>query len=220
MARCSLRALEVSAQSVTRYIDLLADLLLVRRLPPLRANIGKRLVKSPKVYVRDSGLVQALLGTISLEQLAGHPVVGESREGYVIETLASVLPPRATSYFYRTSTGAEIDLVIEHDDGARWAIDEIKRSLSARVERGFHLACADPKPSHAFVVHAGDDRYPISQTPEASSVRELAADLRARSRAFSPGDESAAVDVRRYAARPPSAAMILDSDSILVRCAC
>ena len=174
------RALEVSAQSVTRYIDLLADLLLLRRLPPFRANVGKRLVKSPKVYVRDSGLVHALLGITSLEQLAGHPVVGESWEGHVIETLVSVLPPRATPYFYRTSAGAEIDLVIEHDEGTCWAI-EIKRSLSARVGRGFHLACADLKPARAFVVHAGDDRYPMSQTLEAVSVRELAADLRARS---------------------------------------
>ena len=173
------RALEVSAQSVTRYIDLLADLLLLRRLPPFRANVGKRLVKSPKVYVRDSGLVHALLGITSLEHLAGHPVVGESWEGHVIETLVSVLPPRATPYFYRTSAGAEIDLVIEHDDGTRWAI-EIKRSLSAKVGRGFHLACADLKPARAFVVHAGDDRYPMSETLEAVSVRELAAELRAR----------------------------------------
>ena len=174
------RALEVSAQSVTRYIDLLADLLLLRRLPPFRANVGKRLVKSPKVYVRDSGLVHALLGITSLEQLAGHPVVGESWEGHVIETLVSVLPPRATPFFYRTSAGAEIDLVIEHNDGTCWAI-EIKRSLSARVSRGFHLACADLKPARAFVVHAGDDRYPMSETLEAVSVRGLAAELRTRS---------------------------------------
>ena len=173
------RALEVSAQSVTRYIDLLADLLLLRRLPPFRANVGKRLVKSPKVYVRDSGLVHALLGIMSLEQLAGHPVVGESWEGHVIETLVSVLPPRATPFFYRTSAGAEIDLVIEHNDGTCWAI-EIKRSLSARVGRGFHLARADLKPARAFVVHAGDDRYPMSETLEAVSVRGLAAELRAR----------------------------------------
>ena len=173
------RALEVSVQSVTRYIDLLTDLLLLRRLPPFRANVGKRLVKSPKVYVRDSGLVHALLGIASLEQLAGHPVVGESWEGQVIETLVSVLPPRATPYFYRTSAGAEIDLVIEHGDGTRWAI-EIKRSLSARVSRGFHLACADLKPARAFVVHAGDDRYPMSETLDAVSVRGLAAELRAR----------------------------------------
>ena len=91
-----------------------------------------------------------------------------------------MLPPRATPYFYRTSAGAEIDLVIEHNDGTRWAI-EIKRSLSARVSRGFHLACADLKPARAFVVHAGDDRYPMSETLEAVSVRELATDLRARS---------------------------------------
>ena len=171
------RALEVSAQSVTRYIDLLADLLLLRRLPPFRANVGKRLVKSPKVYVRDSGLVHALLGITSLEQLAGHPVVGESWEGHVIETLVSALPPRATPFFYRTSAGAEIDLVIEHHDGTRWAI-EIKRSLSARVSRGFHVACADLKPARAFVVHAGDDRYPMSNALEAISVRGLAAELR------------------------------------------
>ena len=173
------RALEVSAQSVTRYFDLLADLLLLRRLPPFRANVGKRLVKSPKVYVRDSGLVHALLGIASLEQLAGHPVIGESWEGHVIETLVSVLPPRATPFFYRTSAGAEIDLLIEHNDGTCWAV-EIKRSLSARVGRGFHLACADLKPARAFVVHAGDDRYPMSETLEAISVRDLATDLRAR----------------------------------------
>ena len=173
------RALEVSAQSVTRYIDLLADLLLLRRLPPFRANVGKRLVKSPKIYVRDSGLVHALLGITSLEQLAGHPVVGESWEGHVVETLVSVLPPRATPFFFRTSAGAEIDLLIEHNDGTLWAI-EIKRSLSARVGLGFHIACADLKPARAFVVHAGDDHYPMSATLEAVSVRELAAELQAR----------------------------------------
>ncbi len=173
------RALELSAQSVTRYIDLLCDLLLVRRLPPLLANVGKRLVKAPKVYVRDSGVVHALLGIGSLEQLAGHPVVGESWEGYVVETLLSVLPPLAQPCFYRTSAGAEIDLVIDHADGERWAI-EIKRSLSAKVRRGFHLACEDIKPTRAFVVHAGDDRYPLAQGVEGIGVRELAQALRER----------------------------------------
>ena len=173
------RGLELSAQSVTRYIDLLCDLLLVRRLPPLLANVGKRLVKAPKVYVRDSGLVHALLGIASLEQLAGHPVVGESWEGYVVETLLSVLPPLAQPHFYRTSAGAEIDLVIDHADGQRWAI-EIKRSLSAKVRRGFHLACEDIQPTRAFVVHAGDDRYPVAQGVEGVGARELAQVLRER----------------------------------------
>ena len=171
------RALDVSAQSVTRYVDLLSDLLLVRRLPPFQIDVGKRLVKAPKVYVRDSGLVHALLGITSLEQLAGHPVVGASWEGYVMETLLSALPPLARPYFYRTSAGAEIDLVIEHNDGARWAI-KIKRSLSAKIGRGFRLACADVKPARAIIVHAGDDRYPVSESAEGIGVRELAAELR------------------------------------------
>ncbi|MGA7982734.1 MAG: ATP-binding protein [Chromatiaceae bacterium] len=171
------RSLEVSTQSVTRYIDLLVDLLLVRRLPPFHANIGKRLVKSPKVFVRDSGLVHALLGIETLEQLAGHPVVGLSWEGHVLETLLSVLPWRSSAFFYRTAAGAEIDLVLEHKDGSIWAI-EIKRALSGRVERGFHQACNDIKPARAFVVHAADDRYPLSEKIEAISVRALADGLR------------------------------------------
>ena len=170
------RSLEVSAQSVTRYVDLLSDLLLLRRLPPFQTNIGKRLIKAPKVYVRDSGLVHALLGIASLEQLAGHPVVGMSWEGYVIETLLSVLLPQARSYFYRTSAGAEIDLVIEHNDGARWAI-EVKRSLSAKIGRGFHFACADVEPTRSIIVHAGEDRYPVSENVEGIGVRELAEEL-------------------------------------------
>ena len=171
------RALEVSAQSVTRYVDLLVDLLLVRRLPPLVANVGKRLVKSPKVYIRDSGLVHALLGVSTLTNLAGHPVVGRSWEGFVIETLLAVLPWRASAFFYRTSAGAEIDLVIQHGDGERWAI-EIKRSLSARTTRGFHTACADIGASRAFVVHAGEDRFPVSEGVEGISVRALTEELR------------------------------------------
>lgn len=170
------RSLEISTQSVTRYIDLLCDLLMVRRLPPYHANVGKRLVKSPKVYVRDSGLVHALLGLESLQQLAGHPVVGMSWEGFALENLLSALPWRSSIFFYRTSNGAEIDLVIEHGDGSLWAI-EIKRGLSAKVERGFHQACADLKPVKAFVVYAGADRYPISDSLEGISLHDMAHEL-------------------------------------------
>jgi predicted AAA+ superfamily ATPase len=122
------RSLAISAQSVTRYIDLLVDLLLVRRLQPYHVNVGKRLVKSPKVFVRDSGLVHALLGIGTLEDLAGHPVAGMSWEGFVAETLLSVLPWRAEAFFYRTATGAEIDLLVRRSSGALWAI-EVKRGL-------------------------------------------------------------------------------------------
>ena len=171
------RALEVSGQSVTRYIDLLSDLLLLRRLTPWAANAGKRLVKSPKLYVRDSGLVHALLGLGSFEALNGHPVVGASWEGFAIETLLSALPWRAQPYFYRTAAGAEIDLVLERGDGTLWVF-EIKRSRSAKVTRGFHEARADLTPERAFVVHAGTDRYPIAEGVEAIGLRQAAAMLR------------------------------------------
>ena len=173
------RALEVSTQSIGRYVDLLVDLLLLRRLPPLRANVGKRLVKSPKVYIRDSGLVHALLGISSATALAGHPVVGRSWEGFVIETLLAVLPWPASASFYRTSAGAEIDLLLQFPQGELWAI-EIKRSLAAKVAKGFHVALADLAPARAFVVHAGEERFPITRTVEGIGVRELAAMVYAR----------------------------------------
>lgn len=166
------KSLEVSAQSITRYIDLLCDLLLVRRLQPFHTNIGKRLVKSPKVYVRDSGLLHALLNIENHEQLAGHPVVGMSWEGFVLENIMAALPWRSIPFFYRTSAGAEIDLVIEHADGTWWAI-EIKRGLSAKAEKGFHIACEDLKPARSFIVHAGDDTYPISKNIEAIGLYQL-----------------------------------------------
>ena len=166
------RSLEVSVQSVTRYVDLLSDLLLVRRLKPYNANVGKRLVKSPKVYIRDSGLLHALLGISTLPMLAGHPIVGMSWEGYVVETLLSVLPWRSSSFFYRTAAGAEIDLVIEHGDGQLWVI-EIKRSLSAKLSKGFLQACEDLKASRRFIVYAGKDRYPVTHDVEAISIQEL-----------------------------------------------
>jgi predicted AAA+ superfamily ATPase len=170
------RALDSNTRTVGRYIDLLVDLLLVRRLLPYHANVGKRLVKSPKLYVRDSGLVHALLGIHTSDQLPGHPVVGLSWEAFVIETLLAVLPWRAQAFFFRTQAGAEIDLLLEFGDGSLWAI-EIKRSLSGRVERGFHVAREDLKPARSFVVYAGDDRFPIGQGIEAISLRDLCGDL-------------------------------------------
>lgn len=167
------KALEVSVQSVNRYIDLLSDLLLIRRLPSYRANLGKRLVKSPKVYIKDSGLAHALLGLQTFEQLAGHPIVGFSWEGFVLEMLLSVLPYPASAFFYRTAAGAEIDLVIDRGNGNLWAI-EIKRSLSGHVDKGFHQACLDLNPERAFVVYAGQDSYPVSDKIQAISVYEMA----------------------------------------------
>ena len=173
------RSLGVSTQSVTRYIDLLVDLLLIRRLPSYHINIGKRLVKSPKVYIRDSGILHALLGVETFEQLAGHPVYGASWECFAIEALLTQLPWAAKAYFYRTSAGAEIDLVIENPDGNLWAI-EIKRGLSAKPERGFYIACEDLDPEKSFVVHSGEDRYPLTEKIEAIGLKELTDALHAR----------------------------------------
>lgn len=165
--------LEVSSQTVSRYTDLLVDLLLVRRLQPYHANVGKRLVKSPKVYIRDSGLLHALLNIADREALLGHPVVGASWEGFVIENLINAAPAFTVPGYYRTSGGAEIDLLLELPGGERWAI-EVKRSRAAKPARGFYEACQDLKPAKRFVVHAGLERYPISEAVEAIGVRELA----------------------------------------------
>jgi hypothetical protein len=166
--------LSVSAPTITNYADLLVDLLLVRRLPPLHANVGKRLVKSPKIFVRDSGLVHALLGVADFNAISGHPIAGHSWEGFVIENLLAVAPDLTMPSFYRTSAGAEIDLVLDLPGRhGRWAI-EIKRGAAAKTEKGFHLACDDIRPDRRFVVYAGADRYPLSHNVEAIGLRPLA----------------------------------------------
>ena len=168
------RNLGVDGKTVASYIDLLVDLLIVRRLPPWHANVGKRLVKSPKIYVRDSGLVHALLGIGEMETLLAHPVVGQSWEAFVVENLLAASGDRAQGYFYRTGGGAEIDLLLAWPDGRLWAI-EIKRSLGPKPERGFHVACEDLAPQRKYVVYPGRERYRIAADIEAVSLAELAA---------------------------------------------
>ena len=167
------RSLAVDGKTVARYLDLLVDLLLVRRLAPYHVNVGKRLVKAPKVYVRDSGLAHALLGIGDHEALLGHPVAAASWEGFVIENLIAAAGPDTVPGFYRTSAGAEIDLVLERPGGERWVV-EIKRSSAPTLSRGFHSAREDLKPRRSFVVYAGTERYPVAQGVEAIGPRELA----------------------------------------------
>lgn len=172
------RNLGVDTKTAGGYLDLLVDLLLVRRLMPWHANLGKRLVKTHKVYVRDSGLVHALLNIPDKETLLAHPVVGMSWECFVIENLLIHAPDAVQGYFYRTSGGAEIDLLLVWPNGDLWAI-EIKRSLSPKVERGFYSACNDLKPSRQFVVYPGTERYRLANDIEAISLPDLAAELTA-----------------------------------------
>lgn len=173
------RNLGVDAKTAARYLDLLVDLLLVRRLPPWHANVGKRLLKSPRIFLRDSGLLHALLAVGDLGGLLSHAVVGASWEGFAIENLLSAGGEGVAGHFYRTSGGAEIDLLLVFPDGERWAV-EIKRSLSPRPERGFHEACADLAPARRFVVYPGEERYPISAEVEAVPLAALAAEVQAR----------------------------------------
>ncbi len=159
----------VSGQTVGRYLDLMVDLLLVRRLQPWASNTGKRLVRSPKVYVRDSGLVHALLGLRNLDAVLGHPVTGGSWEGFVIENLLAVAPAGSRATFFRTSAGAEIDLVLELPPKERWAI-EIKRSTAPTLAPGFYNGCADVQATRQIVVHAGAESFPMGQGVEAMTI--------------------------------------------------
>ncbi len=165
--------LGVSGQTVARYLDILVDLLLVRRIQPWTPNLSKRLVRSPKVYVRDSGIVHALLGIPGHEQLVGHPIVGPSWEGFVIENLISAAPAGANLWFYRTSAGAEIDLLMELGPNKLWAV-EVKRSLSnPHPTKGFHLACEDVKATRRLVVYPGEEQYRIDPLTEVVSLPAL-----------------------------------------------
>lgn len=170
-------ALDISGKTVSRYLDLLVDLLLVRRLMPFHVNVGKRLVKSPKYYIRDSGIVHSLLGLNTYEEVLGHPVVGGSWEGFVLETLLSTISYRVKPYFYRTSAGAEIDLLLELPGPKYWAV-EIKRSLAPSLGKGFHHARTDINPEHSFVIYSGNERYSKTKGVEVINVREMAEELR------------------------------------------
>ncbi len=164
--------LEVSGTTVGRYLDLMVDLLLVRRLKSWTYNAGKRLVRSPKVYIRDSGITHALLNIPTVNDLLGHPVVGGSWEGFVIENILSVVPSGVQPYFYRTSGGAELDLVLEFGVNERWAI-EIKRSSSPSLSKGFHIACDDIKAARKYVVYSGQDNFSIGSGVRAISLVDL-----------------------------------------------
>lgn len=157
-------ALAISGQTVGRYIDLLCDLMLVRRLSAWSGNAGKRLIRSPKVYVRDSGLVHALLGLSTLDAVLSHPVAGSSWEGFVIEQLIAAAPTASVS-FYRTSNGAEVDLVLEFRNGQTWIV-EVKRSTAPTISKGFFVAAADLGAARKLLVAPVEHPYPINDGVE------------------------------------------------------
>jgi predicted AAA+ superfamily ATPase len=164
--------LEIDAKTVSNYIDILKDLLLVRRLDPWHVNIKKRLVKSPRYYVRDSGILHRLLGINSYDELLSNPVLGKSWEGFAVENIHSVLPNRAETYFYRTAAGAEIDLVIKLPSSEIWAV-EIKHGVAPKLGKHYSQTCDDVSATHKYVLYGGDDEFPVRDNVKIISLAGL-----------------------------------------------
>jgi uncharacterized protein len=165
------RSLGVSGHTIARYLDILEKLLLVRTLQPWSVNTGKRLVKSPRPFVRDSGILHALLNLQTMDALRSHAVSGKSWEGFVIENLISACRGKARPYFYRTGAGAEADLVLEFAPGRCWAI-EVKLSSAPTVDRGFHNAADDIAAERRILVHKGKERFPMRGGIEAMPLMD------------------------------------------------
>jgi predicted AAA+ superfamily ATPase len=170
-------SLGVSNPTIDRYIDLLVDLQLIRRLRPWSTNAGKRLVRTPKVYVRDSGILHGLLELKTRNDVLGHPVCGPSFEGFCIDNLIAAAGAGRTAYFYRTQVGAEIDLVLEKGGRPDIAI-EVKRASAPSPERGFSIACDDLKIERRYVVYPGEESFALRNGAQAISLAQLCAELR------------------------------------------
>jgi len=164
--------LEVDAKTVSHYIDILTDLLLVRRLEPWHANVKKRLVKSPRYYVRDSGILHRLLGINRYDGLLSNPVLGKSWEGFAVENVLSVLPGRAESYFYRTAAGAEVDLVIKMPSSEIWAI-EIKYGVAPKIGKHYSQTCDDVGATHKYILYGGEDEFVVGNNVKIISLAGL-----------------------------------------------
>jgi hypothetical protein len=164
------RAMGVSESTTRRYLDLLTDAFMVRQLQPWHANLRKRQVKSPKVYIRDSGLLHQLLGIGSDRELLTHPKIGASWEGYVIEEVLDAVRPDE-AYFWATHQGAEIDLVLRKD-GRIFGI-ECKRTDAPGMTPSLRIALEDLKLESIAVVYPGDKRFSIAPAVEAVPLRDV-----------------------------------------------
>lgn len=166
------KSLGVSHTTIRNYLDTLTDLYMVRQISPWAGNTKKRLVKSPKIYFRDTGLLHRLLNISDYETLLGHPSIGGSWEGFILENIIVTLSNKWQYSYYRTTAQAEIDLVLEGPGGKIWAI-EVKRSSAPKVTKGFHLAAKDIKATHKFVIYSGSERFPMAADTEAMGIIEF-----------------------------------------------
>jgi len=171
------KSLEVSHTTIKSYLDILTDFYMVRQIQPWYGNTKKRLVKSPKIYIRDSGILHKLLNISDFMSLQGNPVVGASWEGFIIENIIVNLSDKWRYSYYRTSTQTEIDLVLEGPGKQVWAI-EIKKSAAPVIKKGFHVACEDIKATHKYVVYSGSERFPMAGSTEAIGLIEFLAILK------------------------------------------
>lgn len=165
-------SLEMSVTSVKNYLEILSDLFLLRFLRPWSGNSKKRLIKSPKVYVRDSGLLHALTNITTLDELVNRSLCGLSWEGFVIEQILQRMPYRTQAYFYRSSAGAEIDLILELPNRKIFAI-EIKRTLSPTLSKGFKLGCEEVKPDERFFIIPKGEAYLLDAKTTAIGLSEF-----------------------------------------------
>lgn len=165
----------VTPPSVARYLDLLQDLFVVRRLDPFHGNLRKRLVKTPKIYFRDTGLLHTLLHITSHDDLLSHPALGPSWETFCIEQIMQVAPRSSEAYFYRTSAGAEVDLVVFPPGARRPIVFECKHALAPKLGPGFHSAIADLEPTHTYIITPTKERYPFGERITVLPVEELPA---------------------------------------------
>lgn len=170
-------ALAVDTRTLNRYVDLLVDLLLVRRLQPWHGNVKKRLVRSPKIYLRDSGIVHGLLNLGSLETVLSHPVAGMSWEGFVIENILAAAPDWVQPFFYRTLRGAEIDLVLEFAPDLRWAIEIKRTSTQPKPTAGFHIGSDDIEAKRRLVIYPGEHSFLQGSNVEAVPLQALMEEL-------------------------------------------
>jgi predicted AAA+ superfamily ATPase len=177
------RSLELSHTTIKSHVDILTQFYMVRQLQPWSGNIKKRLIKSPKIYIRDTGILHSLLNISNEEMLMNHPNMGASWEGLVTESILSVLDNRWSFSYYRTATQQEIDLVLESPEGEVWAI-EIKRASAPKLGRGFYEACKDIGATHKWIVNAGNDQYPMKGGVEVVGLRQFLEVLRVKNQLF------------------------------------
>ena len=166
------RTLELSHTAIKNHLDVLTDFYMVRQLPPWSGNLKKRLIKSPKIYIRDAGILHHLLGLADIDSLLSYPAMGASWEGFVVENILNLLDDRWTHTYYRTATNVEIDLILGTNDREVWAI-EIKRSFAPKLGKGFYEACQDVKATYKWVISPGTERYPIGNGTEVIGLSEF-----------------------------------------------